>query len=80
MEHNVPYNRMQPGEAYEGVAQATIYMVPWTQQRYNTYDRSINIGLGVMQLVCGVILMAFTVSTDSLYMPYNPFCFFPRKK
>ena len=67
MESNVPYNRMQPEvEVHQGVTQPTIIMAPPTQQRYNTYGRFGNIALGVMQLVCGVILVALTVSLDSL--------------
>ena len=80
MEHNVPYNRMQPeGEMRQGVAQPRVIMAP-PEQRYITYDRCANVGLGVMQLICGLILITLSVSTDSLYMICNYFVIFPRKK
>ena len=57
---------MQPEvEVHQGVAQPTAMIA--RERYFHTYDRRINIGLGVMQVVCGLILIAFTVSTDSLH-------------
>ena len=80
MEHNVTYNRMQPeGEVHQGVAQPTIVMTPPAEQRYITYDRCANVGLGVMQLICGLILITLSVSTDSL-RALQLFCHLPQKE
>ena len=74
MEPNVPYNRMQPEvEMHQVVAQPTIIMAPPCQEKYNSYDRCANIGLGIMQLVFGLMLILFTVSTDSLYIHCSHF-------
>ena len=64
MESQLPYDRMStfPAETEQPQAAPTVIVASNSQTRYKNYGSRLNVTLGIIQIVCGVLLMGFSVS------------------
>ena len=65
MESQLPYNNMNtfPAESEQPPAAPTVIVASTSSQtRYKSYGSRLNVTLGIIQIVCGVLLMGLNVS------------------
>ena len=74
MESQLPYNNMNtfPAEADQRRAAPTVVVASTSSQtRYKNYSSRLNVTLGVIQIVCGVLLMGLNVSKFKTILSMN---------
>ena len=65
MESQIPYDRMNTGQAQavQSPCPPTVIVASTSSQsRYKNYSSRLNVTLGIIQIVCGVLLKGFSVS------------------
>ena len=65
METQLPYDRMTEGQVQilQSPVQPTVIVASTlSSTRYKNYSSRLNVTLGIIQIVCRVILMGFSVS------------------